>query len=357
MRAGASPSQNGIVGAWPAASSTQDPRALDPHDPPRGVAEQEDVAGHALDGEVLVERADRRLLRHLDHGVAGVVRDGAAAGDGGQARAAPRLDDAVDAVAVQVRRHPPVARPDPLGQHRDHVVEVGPLQRGVLRRPPHGVEQLVLDQLLARRHGHDLLGQDVERGVAQRDRVEPPGRHRAAQGGQLDQLVAGHREQPAARRGAQRVTGAADPLEQRGHRARRSDLHDEIDPADVDAELERRGGNGALHRAGLEPALRGEAQLARHAAVMGHDLIGAQPTLQRVRDALDQAARVDEHQRGAVLGHQLDDPIVDPPELLVRRDGAQLVVGHLERQIDLARPAGVNDVRIGHGRRRPAFDR
>ena len=68
---------------------------LDAPDAPRAVAEQEDVAAHALDGEVLVHRADEQPVRLLDHLVVGGVGDRAAAGDGDQARAAARAQPAV----------------------------------------------------------------------------------------------------------------------------------------------------------------------------------------------------------------------------------------------------------------------
>ena len=53
-----SPFQNGIVGGAPCASSTRTTPVFDAPDPPRRRAEQEDVAGHALDREVFVERSD-----------------------------------------------------------------------------------------------------------------------------------------------------------------------------------------------------------------------------------------------------------------------------------------------------------
>ena len=58
MRPGASPSQKGMFGGWPFG-------VLDPHRPALDalnalgrVAELKDVARHALDGEILVHRAD-----------------------------------------------------------------------------------------------------------------------------------------------------------------------------------------------------------------------------------------------------------------------------------------------------------
>ena len=75
-------------------------------DPPRRVAEQKDVAGVALDREVLVERADDRAVLIVgDDAIVGDLGNGAAAGDGGQPGALAGVQPAIDAVAVQVARH------------------------------------------------------------------------------------------------------------------------------------------------------------------------------------------------------------------------------------------------------------
>ena len=67
------------------------PARLDAPDAPRVVAEQEDVAAHALDREVLVDRADAaRPCGSSTDVVVGGVGDRAAAGDGGEPRAAAR---------------------------------------------------------------------------------------------------------------------------------------------------------------------------------------------------------------------------------------------------------------------------
>ncbi len=63
LRAGASPSQNGIVGGCPRASSTRTRPASHPQDPVGAVAELEHIAGEALDREVLVQRADEGARR------------------------------------------------------------------------------------------------------------------------------------------------------------------------------------------------------------------------------------------------------------------------------------------------------
>jgi hypothetical protein len=54
------------------------------------IAELEDVAGHALDREVFVQRADEDVLRIEQDLVIGVVRDRTAGGNRGQPRAASR---------------------------------------------------------------------------------------------------------------------------------------------------------------------------------------------------------------------------------------------------------------------------
>src|ERR1700730_14996192 len=68
--------------------------ALHAPDAPGVVAEQDDVAGERLDGEVLVHRADEGLVRLEDDIVVGVVGDGAARGQRGEARAPAALERA-----------------------------------------------------------------------------------------------------------------------------------------------------------------------------------------------------------------------------------------------------------------------
>ena len=46
-----------------------------------------------------------------------------------------------------------------------------------------------------------------------------------------------------------------------------------------------------------------------------------------------------------MLQHELGDAIVDAPELPVRCDRTELVIGELDREIDVAPVAGIDDVR------------
>jgi hypothetical protein len=97
VRAGASPSQKGTVGGH-----AHDTR-LDAADPPRRAPEEEHVALHALDGPVLVDGADRRVVRVGDDAIVGRLGNGAARRQRGEPGAPPASQDVVDAVAVKIR--------------------------------------------------------------------------------------------------------------------------------------------------------------------------------------------------------------------------------------------------------------
>ncbi|MFN8643022.1 MAG: hypothetical protein U0802_15725 [Candidatus Binatia bacterium] len=66
---------------------------------------------------------------------------------------------------------------------------------------------------------------------------------------------------------------------------------------------------------------------------MGADAVAAEALAERVRDAFDQAAGVDEDDRRAVRAHQRGDAVVHRRLQLVAGDGAELVVGHLDAQL------------------------
>ena len=66
---------------------------FDALDAPAGGAEEDDVAGAGVDGEVLVERGDLDAFGLQDDVVEGDVGDGAAVGDGDHAGAAAWVED------------------------------------------------------------------------------------------------------------------------------------------------------------------------------------------------------------------------------------------------------------------------
>ena len=185
-------------------------------DAPGGVAELEHVAGHALDGEVLVDGAHHGLVGLGFHLVVEGVGNGAAAGQRRQAGAAAGAQPAVDRVQVQVGAAPPAARGEAFGQHPHHRVEPLARQAAVRIRPAHDRVELVGGPLARRALGDDLLRKDVERRVGDRDLVQVAPRRRRQQRAPFHQVVAAEWEQAALGRGADRVAGAADAL-QEGH--------------------------------------------------------------------------------------------------------------------------------------------
>ena len=114
---------------------------LDAADAPRAVAEQEDVAAHALHREVFVHLADEDAGRLLDDVVVGGIRNRAAAGDRGEPGAAARTQLVVHAVAVQMRRAPAAAGGDAFAEHLQHRLEVVALEVaervGAMHQLPH----------------------------------------------------------------------------------------------------------------------------------------------------------------------------------------------------------------------------
>ena len=117
----------------------------------------------------------------------------------------------------------------------------------------------------------------------------------------------------------------------------------EIDVADVDAELERRGGDERLELARLEPLLGVEPARGREAAVMARDVVLAEPRAEARRDALGHLARVDEDERGPMLAHELGDALVDLLPHLVRADRRERRRRHLDREIEVAKVPGVDE--------------
>ena len=107
------------------------------------------------------------------------------------------------------------------------------------------------------------------------------------------------------------MPGAPDPLQKARDRARRAELADQIDIADVDAELQGSGRHQSFQPAMLQPLLGVEPLLLGEAAVMRGHLIGAEAFRQLPRHPLGQPAGVDEDQRGAVRLDQRGQAVVD----------------------------------------------
>ena len=259
------------------------------------------------------------------------------------AGAATAAQHVVDAVAVDQRRRAAGAFADALAEHLDDVVEVVAVEVAVGPGAADEVEQVVLAPVLAGGLGDDLLRQDVERRDRLDDAVEAPGAHGADQGGALDQLVAAGREEPALGSQAEGVAGAADALQEGRDAAGRADLADEVDAADVDAELQRGGADERLQVARLEALLDAQAAVARQAAVVARDGLFAEALAQVVGDALREAPRVDEDERRAVGADQAGEAVVDVGPLLLGRDGLEVGRRHFDVEVDVALVAEVDD--------------
>ena len=290
-----------------------------------------------------MDGAHHGLVRLGAHLVVEGVGDGAAAGQGHQAGAAAGAQPPVHGVQVQVGAAPPAAGGEAFGQHPYHGVEAVAGQAAVGVRPAHDRIQLVGRPLARRALGDDLLRQDVERRVRDRDLVQVPPRRCREQRAPFHQVVAAEREEPALGRGADRVAGAADAL-QKGHDgARRAELAHQVHGADVDAQLQRRGGDQGAQRSLLEPPLRVQARLLGQTAVVGGHRVRAQALAQLVRGALGHAPRVDEDQRRAVRVDELAQAGVDLLPHLVGHHRRQGRAGQLQRRVHAAAVADVHD--------------
>ena len=305
-------------------------------------AEQEDVARHRLHGPVFVDRADEGVVGLGDDAVVADLGDRAARGERREPRARTRPRFTVDRVVEHVAAALTAPGLHAVRRELDHLVERLAGEIAVRRGAAHQLVELVGAPLACADLGHDLLGQDVERQHRRLDGVEDPGAHRAEQRGALQQLVARQGEEPALRHAGARVVRPADPLQEGGDAARRPDLAHQLHRTDVDAQLERRRGD---ERRQLARRVRLDAMAAvlREAAVVRGDDVFAEAFAELVRQPLGEPAGVDEHERGAVLAHVRRDAVEHVGHLLGARDRFQLAFGQLDREVEVALVAGVDD--------------
>src|SRR5580658_6647203 len=90
-------------------------------DPPRSIAQQEDVSGITLDGKILIQRSHHRPAFIVsDNSISGYFWNRPAAGDRRQPGAVTGAQPAVDPVAMQIRSPTPTLGSDPLAQHFEY---------------------------------------------------------------------------------------------------------------------------------------------------------------------------------------------------------------------------------------------
>ena len=174
--------------------------------------------------------------------------------------------------------------------------------------------------------------------------IEFAGTHLADEGGLFEQVVAGGGEE-ARLWGWLRASGRRGPTRcmAGGDGARGGDLADEVDVADIDAEFERCCGDEEFDLAGLESLLGVEAQLARERAMVRADVLGTQAFGEREGNLLHQAARVDKHERGAVLECELRQGGCRLVPHGVGGDGAEFVAGDFDGEVELAALSDLDD--------------
>ena len=317
---------------------------LDSADAPRRAAEQEDVAGCGFDRKVFVDRSHVSAFGLLDDSVVAGLGNRAAVDNGGQTSGAARAHDAVDAVAVDQWVGASAAFSDSGREHVECLIEGRSLELSIGCGAAHDVEEFVLEPLFFRcRLCDDLLGQDFDWRCRLADAIEAAALDGADHRRALDQFVERRGEERAMRDQSQRMPGASDALQEGGNAARRPDLADEVDRADIDAQFERGGGDDGLEVAGLEPLLHRVAAILGEGAVMARDVLLAESNAQLVRHALGQRATVDEDQRRPMLHDQLSQTVVHRAPVLVCGERRQRRLGRFNPQGQLASMAQVED--------------
>ena len=197
------------------------------------------------------------LARGLEHDVVvGGVGNRAARGDRGEPRAAPAAQHAVHRVAVQVRGAMAAARAEAFREHAHHgevLVARQASRTGYARvktsnsaSSPHSRAATSATICWARTSSG--LG-----GIATRS--SSPRRTASSSAVHSTSSSRDKRKQPRLGLPADRVTGAPRALQEGRDRARRAELADQLDVADVDAELERSGGHERPQFAALQALL------------------------------------------------------------------------------------------------------
>ena len=340
-RPAASAFQNGILPGSPGAETTSTRSCVISSMRQLRGAEQERLADAALEDHLFVELADARAgaaLADEEHAVEPAIRNRAAVDDGDALRAFARGERVLQAIPGESRPEVrEVVRRIAARQHVEHAFEDRSAQIGERRGAADRVEQLVDVPLVDRHHRDDLLREDVERVARIAARLDARLVHRARDRGAGDEIAAELRHDDAAAGGADGVTGAADALHAARDRRRRLDLHDEIDRAHVDAELERRGRDQAADGAGLQAILDLDPLRPRERSVVRADQRLARELVQRRRQPLGDAPAVDEDQRRPVRPHELEEPRMDRADQIDVRTGPCDAgpLGNLDRLADL----------------------
>ena len=325
-------------------------------DPPCARAQQERLARTALVDHLLVELTHAGAVGQ-EHAEQPAIGDGAAARDREPLRTGAAAQGAADPIPDDARSQlAELVGWIAAGQQIEHVVQHVVRQLAVVRGAAHDAGHVVDRPLVERGHGHDLLREHIERiaGIARvLDQAEL---HSFGDDRRFDEVGAVLGEDLAAARLADLMAGPTDALQTRRHRARRFDLHHEVDRAHVDAELERAGGDQPLQTAGLELVFDLQPSLAGQRTVVGLDQLGRRrgahglggavlaverELVQAGGQPFGQTAGIDEHDGGAVLLDEFEQSGVHRrPD----RASARATGGRSRRLVELfTQPAHVVD--------------
>ena len=153
---------------------------------------------------------------------------------------------------------------------------------------------------------------------------------------------------------------AADALQERRDRARRTELADQVDFADIDAELERSGRHQRLQLSRLEALFGVQPLLLGQTAVMRGHLIFAEPLGQLTGYPFGHPPGIGEDQGGLMPLDQLGQSVVNLLPDFTRHDGFERGRRHFEGEVARPAMAGVDDPAFGarpDQKARDCFDR
>jgi hypothetical protein len=238
------------------------------------------------------------------------------------------------------------ASAEAFGEHGQDRREILSRQRPVGPGPADQPIELVLAPFLRGRFGNYMLRQHVERLFGDHQPVELAAANAVDEGGTFDELVARQREQPPFGCPGDRMARAPDALQEAGDRARRAQLADQVDLANVDAELERGGRDQRFQRAAFEPLLGVEPLLPREAPVVRRHLLGSEPLGELAGHPLGEPAGVHKDQGRAVGFDQLRQAVVDLLPHFARHHRLERRGGNFEGEVARPAVAGVDDLTL-----------
>jgi len=278
---------------------------------PGVVAEKKDIAPGTVDGKIFVDRPYTRFGRLFDDIVVTSVGDRPSSGDGSQSSTSSRAQDLVHAIEMEHRRPATSTRRETFGEHLDGVVEILLVEVAVGRGSGHQIPQGADRNIFVGDGGDNLLRQDIETGFGNLNPIEFALPDRPDGGRGLDHLVPGQGEENSLGDLPEPMPRSTHSLQKGGNRPWSAEMTDEVDVANIDAQLKRGCRYDHGHLTTLQLVFSFEPDFFGKASVVGHDTFGAQSFAESVGDSLDQASCVDEDDGGLVLLDQFGDAIID----------------------------------------------